>query len=264
MAVVLSASTGFAQSKATESSGASPSGSVVSPELIQGGQVAYPEGAEVNCRVHLKLLISVEGGVTEVEVEEVIFEAGTVATPGAREVFEEAAVASVRSWMFSPAKVEGTARAAYIRVQVEFQKPEEELVPEAPSASFAEGSSGEETGASKEDVVSVKGARRPGTTRVLSDAESEIVVGAEGDPLRAIEAMPGTVPILASGPFIGIRGGSPGMTGRGWIHRNPTIYRIQRAQKCPEKPTLSPCAIRPTCWKKFSAGPTSSSLSAAG
>src|SRR5690606_31846088 len=65
----------------------------------------------------------------------------------------------------------------------------------------------------QELVVSVEGIRRPGVARVLSDAETTIIPGAEGDPVRAIEAMPGTVPILGSGPFIGLRGSSPGMVG---------------------------------------------------
>src|SRR5690606_4862372 len=61
--------------------------------------------------------------------------------------------------------------------------------------------------------IAVVGERRAISTRVISDAETRIIPGAEGDPIRGLQTLPGTVPTLVSGPFIGMRGAPPGLTG---------------------------------------------------
>jgi len=177
---------------------------VRAPELLSQAEVDYPAGADGDALVALKLLIGRDG-----QVKDVVVLSGDPP-------FSHDAELAARTWSFSPAMLGGEPRAAWILYQVEFVAPvieeQKEVVP-APSLK------GEDPGPggapSKPPVleVTVTAIRRPGVARVMTDSETEIIPGAEGDPIRAIEAMPGTVPILASGPFLGLRGASPAMVG---------------------------------------------------
>ena len=196
-------------SSRSEASEVAPNEEVVAPRLLGAVSVEYPPGAEGEATVDLKLLIRETGEVGDVLV-----------TEGA-EPFATQAKNAARTWTFSPAKVGGEARAAWILFRVEFEPPV--LVDEVPAEPSASSEATRLTndaptfesspGSIEEFEVSVQGVRRPGVGRVMSDEETQIIPGAEGDPIRAIEAMPGTVPVLASGPFIGVRGSSPGMVG---------------------------------------------------
>lgn len=182
---------------------------VVPPSLEWGGTAPYPDGAAGDAVVVLKLLVNAEGAVDGVTVLE-----GT--SP-----FAEVAVAAARDFRFAPATVDGAPRGAYVQFRVEFTAPVEEPAPPAApvpaAANRGEINSSESAAPSPaepvEVEVAVRGVRRPGTSRVVADALSQVLPGAEGDPVRAIESMPGVVPILASGPFLGLRGASAGMVG---------------------------------------------------
>jgi len=180
--------------------------SVVPPRLEAGGTAPYPEGADGDAVVVLKLLVSATGEVTEVVIVE------------GQPPFAAAAEAAARGFRFAPATVEGAARAAYVQFRVEFTAPVLEPNPPAetptrPADVAAPVAAPATEPAPVEVEVAVLGVRRPGTARVVSDSMTSVLPGAEGDPVRAIESMPGIVPILASGPFLGLRGAGAGMVG---------------------------------------------------
>ncbi len=167
------------------------------PRLLTQQAVAYPKTAHGDAIVALRLLVQKDGTVKEATVLD------------GDPPFSTVAQTEALKWKFSPAKVDGVPKDAHIQFSVEFIAPhlaplpepsQQALPPPAPSPPEEEA-----------DEIQVVGRRIPGTSRIMSDAETRIIPGAEGDPVRAIDAMPGTVPILASGPFIGIRGSSPSM-----------------------------------------------------
>jgi len=186
---------------------------VVAPRLEAGGTAPYPEGAAGDAVVLLKLLVSEQGTVGEVTV----LEGG--------EPFAGVAVEAAWGFRFAAATVDGVARAAYVQFRVEFTAPVLEPEPAtAVTPATAAGAAGpagtpatldatEPPPAPEEVEVAVHGVRRPGSARVVPDALTSVLPGAEGDPVRAVESMPGVVPVLASGPFLGLRGAGPGMVG---------------------------------------------------
>lgn len=188
---------------------------IVPPVLESGGTAPYPEEATGDAVVVLELLVTEAGTVSEV----VVLDGDAPFTEVARE--------AARGFRFAPATVDGAPRAAYVQFRVEFTAPFEEQVraPDpvdagsgtttgaAPSGAATAGAADSGEPPQPELEVAVRGVRRPGTAKVVSDALSRVLPGAEGDPVRAIESMPGVVPILASGPFLGLRGASAGMVG---------------------------------------------------
>lgn len=189
-----------------EPSASAQAPTVQSPSLKQEVSVPYPEGAQGSPEVVLKLLISEGGAVSDVQVV------------SGEEPFKTEAAQAARGWAFSPALVDSRPQAAWILFRVQFEEPQE-IVEEAPSEaptveiSSAEAGDQASTEPDTEYVVEVRAKRVPGMGRVVSDEETQLIPGAEGDPLRAVEAMPGSVPVLVSGPFLGLRGASPGMVG---------------------------------------------------
>lgn len=190
-----------ASAQEAQGSDVAPSEDVRAPELLGALEVPYPEGAEGAAIVALRILVEDDGTVGEVLVAQ-----------GA-EPFASAAREAALGFRFSPAEQGGQARAAWILYRVEYLPPVDPAPP-TPAPAAASGIEPKEAVLEEDGLeVVVEGVRRPGVGRVMSDAETQIIPGAEGDPVRAIEAMPGTVPILASGPFLGLRGASPGMVG---------------------------------------------------
>ncbi len=174
---------------------------ISAPVLASPGDVPYPEGASGKAVVALKILVQVDGGVGDVQVVE------------GEEPFASAAIEAARGFVFTPATADGEPRAAWILYRIEYLPPVIETLPVPEPKRPPASDDGAREDVQEEAEVVVEGVRRPGVGRVMSDAETQIIPGAEGDPLRSIEAMPGTVPILASGPFLGLRGASPGMVG---------------------------------------------------
>lgn len=186
---------------------------MTAPRFLEGPTPEYPEDGQGDTVVVLRLLVSVSGSVEKAEVVE--------GAPPFDAVAQQAALAS----RFEPASQGGTARAAYVLVRVEFTAPKEEPPPPSAAASpaasspavqstaAAETRNAPESPTQPEQEVSVRGVLRPGAARIMTDAETTILPGAEGDPVRAIESLPGVVPVLASGPFLGLRGAAGGMVG---------------------------------------------------
>jgi TonB-dependent Receptor Plug Domain len=76
-------------------------------------------------------------------------------------------------------------------------------------------------------TIEVRDGRRPPAAKSLSRAEVRQLPGAFGDPFRAIEALPGVVPIGSGLPFFYVRGAPPGNVGYfldGW--RVPLLYHV--------------------------------------
>jgi hypothetical protein len=203
--VVLGASLLTAGTVSAEPSGANQSGltnaekAIVAPRLMSDASIVYPEGETTDALVRLKLKISIDGNVTEAIVVD--------GAPPFAVLAQKAALA----WRFAPATEGGERRAAWIVFNVEFTAPKDERVQIVETIPLPK----EQTAPSQpsEAVVTVRGVRTPAQVRVMTDEESRIIPGAEGDPLRALDIMPGVVPILGSGPFVGLRGASSGMVG---------------------------------------------------
>jgi hypothetical protein len=113
--------------------------------------------------------------------------------------------------------------AARIRIALDFTppvvEPEPSAAPAAPPASAPAGSKPLETPASAPEPppspveVTVLGERqRPGSVS-LRQEDARLMPGAFGDPLRAIEAQPGVVPIVSGLPTFFIRGAPPANVG---------------------------------------------------
>lgn len=61
--------------------------------------------------------------------------------------------------------------------------------------------------------VTVKGEPAPADATSMTRAEARAMPGAFGDPFRAIEALPGVVPLVSGVPFFYVRGAPPGNVG---------------------------------------------------
>jgi hypothetical protein len=170
------------------------------PRFLGGPEVPYPEGQSRDAEVVLELLIDTEGRVESAR-----------AVSG-EEPFTVLAEQAALAFSFDPARVKGEARRSVIRFKIAFRAPVEgaQAVPIA-GLRLAPPSEGVASTASEPLEVAVIGTRTPGSTRLMTDDDARILPGAEGDPVRAVQVLPGAVPTLMSGPFIGIRGAPPGL-----------------------------------------------------
>jgi TonB family protein len=164
--------------------------------------VEYPAGETRSASVVLELEVDVNGNVTS---------ARAVAGEAP---FSEAAVAAAHSWKFVPAKRGVRPVAARIRFSVQFEPPpvEEPVAAEEPPAARQPKAPGP---APILEVV-VQGERPPkpppGTVTITRE-EAQALPGTFGDPLRAVEAQPGVIPIVSGLPSFFVRGAPPGNVG---------------------------------------------------
>ena len=110
------------------SAGAPPA--VVPPRVLSQVQPVYPEDARrAGLESHLVLfvVVSAEGRVSSVEV---------ASTGG--EVFDDAAIAAVKQWVFEPATKGGVPVASRIRIPFTFSLPQQDSAPEPAPASAPE------------------------------------------------------------------------------------------------------------------------------
>lgn len=176
------------------------------PLRITRPDVSWPKERSSEAEVVVELVIDAEGAVTAASV---------VVGP---EPFATATVAEAPSWQFSPALREGRAVAAKIHFVVTFtppKAPEAEPNPQqapdpqpkkhpAPPPDFH--------GEVLEEVVIMGDIPALGATVVTRD-EVKNLAGTFGDPLRALESMPGVTPIISGLPFFFVRGAPPGNIG---------------------------------------------------
>lgn len=175
----------------------------------------------------LELEITAEGRVSKVH-----------ALAG-QEPLAATAVATARSWRFEPALRSGRRIRARIRVEVRFvsgttpkaqhllepspsqtaterRVPQPETSGEAPASAPlapATARSAAALGPAAPRGVTVLGQKQAPVVRSFTRAEVRQLPGAFGDPLRAIEAMPGVVPIISGLPYFYVRGSPPGNVG---------------------------------------------------
>jgi hypothetical protein len=167
----------------------------------------YPADGQGEANVALELTLSVTGDVTR-----------AVPLEG-DEPFVSRAVASAKLWKFQPATRDGKPIAAKIRYLVRFVPPRDEPEPEPASpppqseapAPGTKPPPKKATEPTPYEIV-VVGDRAP-IRHELARTEISRMPGAFGDAFRAIEALPGVVPIVSGLPYFYVRGAPPGNVG---------------------------------------------------
>ncbi len=178
---------------------------VTPPEPVST-PIAYPEGETRRAEVALVLELDRTGHVTAVEAL-----SGT--SP-----FRERALEAARGWRFRPALRDGVPVAARYPYTVRFEPPSApEKAAEAPAAAppGATAAAPAAPPAPPLEVV-VRGERTPlpsAGSVTLTREEAGSIPGTFGDPLRAVEAQPGVVPIVSGLPQFFVRGAPPANVG---------------------------------------------------
>lgn len=160
----------------------------------------YPQGAQGEANVALELTLTAEGAV-----------AAAVALEGS-EPFTSKAVEAARTWRFEPATRDGKPIPAKIKFMVRFVPPRDVEQP-APAPPDAQKPSRPAAAPAQPVLeITVVGERAP-IRHELARIEIARMPGAFGDPYRAIEALPGVVPIVSGLPYFYVRGAPPGNVG---------------------------------------------------
>jgi TonB family protein len=170
--------------------------------------IEYPEGESTSASVTLELTLDERGSVRSARVTE------------GGPPFAAAAERAVTSWQFRPALRRGKPVAARIRYTIRFVPPAvpgEAPDPAGPAAAPPTSTKlAPKPPAAAESApvgIVIEGARpAPGSVTVTRE-ESRELPGSFGDPLRAIEAQPGVVPIVSGLPAFFIRGAPPANVG---------------------------------------------------
>jgi TonB family protein len=209
--VVLATLLATAQLRAQTPAGANaPSGArsehEIAPPKPLSVPVSYPEAASGQATVVLELTIDPEGRVVDAR-----------ALSGDAP-FRNAALAAVQSWRFAPALRGGRPVSARIRYSVQFTPPALEpsapqpLAPSVPTQPSPARRQVPRLQSAPVEVI-VEGQRTPTGSVILTREETRALPGSFGDPLRAIEAQPGVVPIVSGLPAFFIRGAPPSNVG---------------------------------------------------
>ena len=177
-----------------------PAPEPVTPPRAVSTPVDYPAQGQGEQEVELELTIAQDGSVTD---------ARALRGEG---LFADAALAAVKAWQFEPAKRGERAVAAKIRFLVRFAPPAAEPALEQPKAPAAPGTPPEAPPVAPMQEILVIGQKEPIKHR-LGHADVHDMPGAFGDPYRAIEALPGVVPIASGLPYFYVRGAPPGNVG---------------------------------------------------
>jgi TonB family protein len=183
-----------------------PEAAVTPPAVQDGTEVPYPAGAQGDAAVVLEVDVDKDGLVSNAVVTE-----GT-------EPFAEQARRSVLRWRFTPARRGVVPVAARIRARVQFHQ-EEAPSPSGPTAAppAAQGTPAPSPAPAPAsslvlevpEEVTVHGARHEVGETTLSAADVREMPGAFGDPFRAVEALPGVIPVVSGLPYFYIRGAPP-------------------------------------------------------
>ena len=190
-----------------EAPGAAPAALEIVPPRALSTRLNYPEGASGSEAVELILTVGASGRVVDVQVL------------AGNSPFREAAALAAQSWQFEPARRGEQAVSARIRYLAQFTPQTEPAtaMPEpepAPAPSQPVGPRAPHAAAAPRPVeIVVEGQRAPAGSVVLTREETRSVPGSFGDPLRAIEAQPGVVPIVSGLPAFFIRGAPPANVG---------------------------------------------------
>jgi len=177
------------------------------PRVLGEAAVEYPAGGHGEAVVILDLLVQPDGTVGDVRVV-----AG--ASP-----FLRVALDAAKGFAFEPARRGGHPLAARVRIEVPFHDRAARAPPilTEPPRVIEPGAAAPKKkivarGAEIEDVH-VQGTRNEAGGVVMSKEDVRDMPGAFGDAFRAIDMMPGVVPIVSGLPFFFVRGAPPGNTG---------------------------------------------------
>jgi TonB family protein len=186
------------------------------PVRVDTERVPYPPGATGDRSVVLELRIDRQGGVAQADVVE------------GEEPFARAAREAAMSWRFEPARRDGVPVEARIRVRIDFTQaapqpvtpaetpgaappPAQPVKPSPPPTPAAPASAAPAEAGAME--VTVHGVRPEPGRQEMSGGEVRQLPGAFGDAFRAIEALPGVIPLVSGLPYFLVRGAPPGNTG---------------------------------------------------
>lgn len=181
--------------------------------LVSESPPEYPEAAHGDGAVLVEVVVLEDGSVAD-----------DVRVIEGSEPFASAASRAVKQSRFTPATRAGKPVRARIRVRLSFKEPvstaapPESTSPSAPAEAPAKKSLPMPPPPSSvqiEEVV-VTGQRadpRTPTEHRMTRAEMRVVPGAFGDPFRAIDILPGLVPIISGLPYFYIRGAPPSAVG---------------------------------------------------
>ncbi len=177
------------------------------PKLISSPQTDYLPTPQRDVEIILELLIGQDGQVKSAEVVSGL------------EPYASAALSEAPNWTFDPATRDGSPTSARIHFLVTFPQAEQEPAPLTaeesqpnPSTQPPPRASGRFRGEVLDEVVVLGDIGDPGATE-MSRLEVNNLAGAFGDPLRAVESMPGVTPIVSGLPLFFIRGAPPGNVG---------------------------------------------------
>jgi hypothetical protein len=174
----------------------------LSPPVVQGStDVPYPKGAKGDAVVLLELTIEKDGTVSSAVVTEGV------------EPFAEQARHAVLGWRFTPTLRGSTSVGARIRARVEFHHKEIPSAPPWAPPLPPRGAASSVQPPEPPEEVTVHGTRREIGQTTLSATDVREMPGAFGDPFRAIDALPGVVPLASGLPYFYIRGAPPNDNG---------------------------------------------------
>jgi hypothetical protein len=182
---------------------AAPPPVIVMPTAVST-PLDYPADGKGEANVALELTLSITGEVTQAAPLE------------GDEPFVSRAVASAKLWKFQPATRDGKPIPAKIRYLVRFVPPRVEpepasASPETEAAPGAKPAPKKPSEPAPYEIVVV--GDRPPIRHELARTEISRMPGAFGDAFRAIEALPGVVPIVSGLPYFYVRGAPPGNVG---------------------------------------------------
>lgn len=177
-----------------------PPAPITSPRALST-PIDYPSQGQGEQEVVLELTISKDGSVTS---------ARAISGEGP---FTEAALAASTRWSFAPAKRGERAISARIRFSVRFVPPRDDAAAEPPKPEVPAGDAARRAPAAPVmQEILVIGQKGP-IKHTLGRADVHDMPGAFGDAYRAIEALPGVVPIVSGLPYFYVRGAPPGNVG---------------------------------------------------
>ena len=177
--------------------------SLTPPRLLVQQTPVYPEQATGDATVIVEIVVEPDGTVSEARV-----------TEGAAP-FAAAALDAAKRCRFEPARRGDRSIRARIRLAMTFTPPPapssgaDAAQPESPPPATRIETQPAVTAV---DEVLVTGRRiepRSPTEHRLGRAEMRVMPGAFGDPFRAIDLLPGLVPIVSCLPYFYIRGAPP-------------------------------------------------------
>jgi TonB family protein len=170
---------------------------LVAPRAIDAGVVPYPAGATGDAAVVIEILVDTAGRAADAKILE------------GDDPFATATLAAAGSWRFAPARRGDNDVAARIRMRVEFHQ----AVVATPGAAPPGVNRLTAPPAEATEEVRVRGARHEAGQLTMAGGEVRQMPGAFGDAFRAMESMPGVVPIVSGLPYFFVRGAPPGNTG---------------------------------------------------